>query len=210
MDAFSREEIDFLKQAGLFAWKERLTRRLQNELTALHEALVPRVVPAALLAPDEIDWTRWQLVRGERFHDRPYAYLDYPQYFSRATKFAYRSMFWWGEGVFFAVILEGALLDRYVERLDRAYAEIADRDLSMSLADTPWEWVRAGRALVPIRSDTKDAVLAAARSRPFLKLQRAIALERLLEPDAIVREGAATFDALVPVIAKKIPPSPLY
>jgi hypothetical protein len=111
-------------------------------------------------------------------------------------------MFWWGEGVFFALILEGTLLDRYVDNIARMYQTIADRELSLSLADTPWQWARSGRAVLPIRSDTKDAVLTAVRSRPFLKLQRAIALDRLVEPDAIVREGAETFEALRPVIAK--------
>jgi hypothetical protein len=209
MAAFSHEEVDFLKQAGFFVWKEQLTRRLQGELTALHEALVPRVAPDALLAPDEMDWARWQLVRGERFHDRPYAYLDYPQYFSRATKFTYRTMFWWGEGVFFALILEGALLDRYVDNIDRRYEAVADRDLSLSLADTPWEWEMRGRSVLPIRSDTRDAVMAAARKRSFLKLQRVVALDRLIEPHAIVGEGAATFEALRPVIAKTLPIPPL-
>jgi hypothetical protein len=202
MAAFSHEEVDFLKQAGLFAWKERLTRRLQRDLTELHHALVPRVVPDALAAPDEMDWTRWQLVRGERFHDRPYVYLDYPQCFSRATKFAYRSMFWWGEGVFFALILEGALLARYVENIDRRYEAVADRNLSLSLADTPWEWEMRGRSVLPIRSDTRAAVTAMARSRAFLKLQRVIPLERLNDPDAIVREGVSAFEALLPVVAR--------
>jgi hypothetical protein len=202
MATFSHEEIDFLTQAGFFAWKEQLTRRLQGELTALHEALVPRVAPDTMLAPDEMDWTRWQLVRGERFHDRPYAYLDYPQYFSRATKFTYRSMFWWGEGMFFALILEGGLRDQYVDNIDRKYEAVADRELALSLADTPWEWETRGRSVLPIRSDTRDAVLVEARSRACLKLQRAMSLERLIEPDAIVREGVATFEALRPVIAR--------
>jgi hypothetical protein len=202
MATFSHEEIDFLQQAGFFSWKERLTRRIQDELTALHQALVPRVAPDVLLAPDEMDWTRWQLVRGERFHDRPYAYLDYPQYFSRATKFTYRSMFWWGEGVFFALILEGALLDRYVENIERRYAAIADRELSLSLADTPWEWGRRGRSVLPIRADSRAEVMSVARTRSFLKLQQVVSLDRLIEPDAIVREGVSAFEALRPVIAK--------
>jgi hypothetical protein len=211
MATFSHEEIDFLKQAGYFAWKEQLTRRLQGELAALHEALVPRVVPNALIAPDDMDWTRWQLVRGERFHDRPYAYLDYPQYFSRATKFTYRSMFWWGEGLFFALILEGALLDRYVENLERSFEAIADREVSVSLADSPWEWTTRGSSVLPIQADTRDAVMAAARKASFLKLQRVVGLDRLIGPHALVDEGVTTFEALRPVIAKTLPiPPPFF
>jgi hypothetical protein len=202
MKAFSRDEVEFLKQAGLFVWKERLTQRIKHALEALHDALAPRLGPGTLLAPEGMDWSRWQVVRGERFDDRPYAYLDFPQYFSRAAKFTYRSMFWWGESLFFAMILEGDLLERYRTNLDRSYAAVADRGLVLSLADTPWEWRAAGSSLLPIRADTRDAVVAASRSRTVLKVQRAVPLDRLGESDAIVREGLRTFDDLRPVLAK--------
>lgn len=202
MGAFSRDEVEFLKQAGPFAWKERLTQRIKTALAALHDALAARLTPDALLAPEEMDWARWQLVRGERFGDRPYAYVDFPQHFSREAKFTYRSMFWWGEGLFFALILEGSLLDRYRANMAEAYAAMADRDLALSLARTPWEWHADGPSVLPIRTATRDAVMSAARSRPFLKLQRAASLDLLGQPDAIVREGLKTFEDLSPVVTK--------
>jgi hypothetical protein len=200
--AFSRDEVEFLKQAGLFGWKERLTRRIRADLEALHDALSARLAADALLAPADMDWTRWQVVRGERFEERPYAYLDFPQYFSQTTKFTYRSMFWWGEGLFFAMILEGPLLEQYGANLERAYGSVADREIALSLAKTPWEWRATGPTVLPIRTDTRDAVLSAIRGRTALKLQRAVPLDRLAEPDAIVREGVTTFDHLIPVIAE--------
>jgi len=202
MDAFARDEVEFLKQAGLFAWKERLTQRIKGALESLHDALAGRIGPDALLAPEQMDWTRWQLVRGERFGDRPYAYLDFPQYFSRETKFTYRSMFWWGEGLFFAMILEGALLERYRTNLETYYAVVADRELALSLSNSPWEWHATGPSVLPIRTDTNEAVMAAAQCRTMLKLQRAVSLDRLDQPDAIVREGLRTFDGLMPVVTK--------
>jgi hypothetical protein len=202
MDAFSRDEVEFLKQAGLFAWKERLTQRIKNGLETLHDALAARLTPDVLLAPDGMDWTRWQVVRGERFDERPYAYLDFPQYFSRETKFTYRSMFWWGEGLFFAIILEGNLLDRYRANLETSYSAVADRDLALSLSETPWEWHVAGPRVLPIRAETGDAVISAMRRRTFLKLQRAVSLDRLAEPDAIVRESLRTFEDLMPVVTR--------
>ena len=202
MSAFSRDEVEFLKQAGLFAWKERLTLRIKTALEALHDALSVRLTADRMLAPEEMDWTRWQVVRGERFEERPYAYLDFPQYFSRETKFAYRSMFWWGEGLFFAMILEGNLLEQYRANLEKSYAAVADRELALSLAETPWEWRLAGPGVLPIRADTRDSVISAARSRTVLKLQRAVSLDRLIEPDMIVREGLKTFDSVLPVIRR--------
>ena len=202
MDAFSRDEVEFLGQGGLFAWKERLTRRIKSALESLHEALSLQVAPEALLAPEHMDWTRWQVVRGERFGDRPYAYLDFPQYFSRDTKFTYRSMFWWGEGVFFAMILQGSLLERYRTNLEASYRAVADRELTLSLSETPWEWNVTGPRVLPVRMDTADAVIAAARERPVLKLQRVLSLEALGRPDAIVQEGLNTFETLRPVVAR--------
>ncbi len=202
MEAFSRDEVEFFKQAGLFAWKERLTQRIKNALETLHDSLAASLTPDTLLAPEGIDWSRWQVVRGERFDDRPYAYLDFPQYFSRDIKFTYRSMFWWGEGLFFAMILEGNLLDRYRDNLEESYAAVADRGLALSLADTPWEWRADGPTVLPIRAETHDAVTSAAWSRTVLKLQRAVSLDRLAEPDAIVREGLKTFETLLPVVTR--------
>ncbi|MEW6682728.1 MAG: hypothetical protein AB1451_07360 [Nitrospirota bacterium] len=202
MEAFSRDEVEFLKQEGPFAWKERLTQRIKTALEALHDALAARLTPDALLAPEEMDWTRWQLVRGERFGDRPYAYVDFPQHFFRDEKFTYRSMFWWGEGLFFALILEGNLLDRYRANLDKSYAAVADQELSLSLAQTPWVWRAAGPSVLAIQTDNRDSVISAARNRTVLKLQRWVSLNRLIEPDMIVREGVETFSRLLPVIAR--------
>lgn len=202
MATFSRDEVEFLTQAGLFAWKERLTLRIKAALEALHDALSERLVPDTLLAPQDMDWTRRQVVRGERFEERPYAYLDFPQYFSQATKFTYRSMFWWGEGLFFAMILEGELLDRYVANLERAYQSVADREIALSLANTPWEWRATGPSVLPIRADNRDAVISSVRSRTVIKLQRAVSLDRLTEPDVIVREGLRMFEDLRPVLTR--------
>ena len=202
MDAFSRDEVEFLKQAGLFAWKERLTERIKKALESLHDALAVRLTPDVLLAPNGMDWTRWQLVRGERLDDRPYAYLDFPQYFTRETKFTYRSMFWWGEGFFFAMILEGNLLDRYRANLETSFDAVADRELALSLSETPWEWRATGPTVLPIRTETGDSVMSALRSRTFLKIQRAVSLDRLSQPDAIVRESLKTFEDLMPVVTR--------
>jgi len=59
-----------------------------------------------------------------------------------------------------------------------------------------------GPSVLPIRTDTRDAVIAAIRTRTQLKLQRAVSLDRLSGPDAIVREGLNAFEDLMPVVTK--------
>ncbi len=203
-EAFSPDEVDFLKQAALFTWKERITKKIKRTLETLHDELAKEVVPETLLAPEGMDFTRWQVVRGERFEDQPYAYLDFPQYFSRETKFTYRSMFWWGSGFIFAMILEGQALDRYRENLLVAYHRLADRGLSLSLAETPWEWKRAGPSILPIQATNRAAVAKALAAKRFLKLQSWLEFEALArEPGAIVRNGVDTFRLLREVVGRE-------
>jgi hypothetical protein len=203
-EAFSRDEVDFLKQAALFTWKELITKKIRRTLETLHDELAEEIVPEALLVPEGMDFTRWQVVRGERLEDRPYAYLDFPQHFSRETKFTYRSMFWWGSGFFFAMILEGPALEQYRENLLGAYHRFADRGLALSLAETPWEWKREGPGILPILANNRAEVAEAMTTRRFLKLQSCLEFEALAgEPGAIVREGVEVFRLLREVVARE-------
>lgn len=203
MTPFSRDEIDFLKQAALFSWKEHLTRKIKLIFETLHDELAARLDPKTLLAPAETDFSRWQVVRGERFEELPYAYLDFPQYFSRGNKFAYRSMFWWGHGFFFAMILEGEHLDRYRRNLLGAYERLADRGLMLSLAKTPWEWAHRGPNVLALRSDNEREVADALTQRTFLKLQSFLDFDRLLgQEDIVTRRATETFELLRPVVRR--------
>ena len=59
VDTFSTDEVEFLKQAALFTWKEQITRKIKRILEALHEELAARLYPSAMLAPEGMDFTRW-------------------------------------------------------------------------------------------------------------------------------------------------------
>ncbi|MEO5656556.1 MAG: hypothetical protein ABIO65_09465 [Nitrospiria bacterium] len=203
MTPFSRDEIEFLKQAAVFSWKEQLTRKIQLIFETLHDELAARLDSETLLAPAEMDFSRWQVVRGERFEELPYAYLDFPQAFSRRNKFAYRSMFWWGHGFFFAMILEGEHLDHYRRNLLDAYECLADRGLMLSLAETPWTWAHRGPNVLALRSDNRGEVADALAQRTFLKLQSFLDFDRLLgQEDVVMRQAAETFELLRPVVRR--------
>jgi len=202
-EPFFPDEIQFLRQGGLFAWKERITTKIRRTLESLYGELAPRVVPEQFAAPPGMDFTRWQLVRGERFHGQPYVYLDFPQYFARDTKFTYRTMVWWSWGVFFAWILEGDGLALYRRNLLAAYDRLADRGVMVSIADTPWEWRTDVRHALPVSSATRDAVTAAVRSQPFLKVQAVLELDALATGDAVLLSRAVeVFEQLRPIVAR--------
>ena len=81
-----------------------------------------------------------QFVKGEHLEDFPYQYLDYPRFFTKDVKFAFRSLVWWGHHMAFALILEGGHLRRYKENLINRFRSVADREIHLCLSPSLWEW----------------------------------------------------------------------
>jgi len=203
LERFSRDEAEFLKQATIFDWKERITQKIKRVLEHLHEELARRITAEELLTPPGMDFAKWQVVRGERFHNQPYVYLDFPQFFTRQTKFTYRSMFWWGSGFAFALILEGDALDHYRERLIFSYDALADHGLVISLADTPWDWRPNSPHNLPIQRINRQVVIQALATRTFLKLQSFLDFDEIVQEEGIViRRAVETFDLLRAVVRR--------
>lgn len=206
MERFSRDEVEFLKQGAFFDWKEQITQKVKRVLERLHEELARRITTEELYAPAGMDFAKWQVVRGERFHNRPYAYLDFPQFFTRETKFTYRTMFWWGSGFVFAWILEGDALAHYRERFVSTYERLADRGLVISLAETPWDWRPDSPHNLSLRRDNRQVVIQALATRTFLKLQSFMEFDELIrEEGTIIRRALETFDLLRPVVGRGEP-----
>ena len=203
LERFSRDEVEFLKQGAIFDWKEQITRKIKSVLERLHDELVRRITAQDFFAPEGMDFTKWQVVRGERFDNRPYAYLDYPQFFTREAKFTYRTMFWWGSGFVFAWILEGKALARYRERLVATYETLADRGMVISLAETPWDWNPSSPHNLLLRLDNRQAVIQALATRTFLKLQSFMEFDELTrEEDIVIQRAIETFRILRPVVGR--------
>ncbi len=195
--AFTSEEIDFMKLGSLFEKKEALTKRLQSILEDLQKTLYSELRQEMFLAPPETDFTRGQVVRGERFHQRPYIYLDFPKYFSRQAMFTFRSFFWWGWDFAFAWILSGPFLNQYRERLLDSLTQVSSPGFYLSLAEDPWEWRKSSPYTVAL-SDMKASDL---RSRlmdcPFLKIQFFVALDDpIWEAGTLAEEGVRVFNQL--------------
>jgi hypothetical protein len=173
-------------------------------LEELHAALREELATLSLLAPEGVDTTIGQFVKGEHLHDFPYQYLDLPKYFSQDEKFTFRSLFWWGHHFVFALILEGRHLDRYKENLLKSYDQLADQGLYILMAPTLWEWEKRPELLLEIRKDNREVVEAALGSRTFLKVHRFIEFrDPVFEKGSLIEAGRKTFQLIKVMIMNK-------
>ena len=204
-ERFTPDEIDFLKQGALFEKKEALTKRIQNVLKDLGAALKTRLEPGQFLAPDGTDFVQGQVVRGERFHSRPFVYLDFPKFFSRRAMFSFRSFFWWGHDFVFAWILAGPELSRYQEQLIRHLDHFRERGYSLSVAEDPWEWRRSAPTTVEINRQSPGEIEGILKPVKFLKVQYYVGLDDpVWRKGGLIQKGLQVFEDLR-VIVHRIP-----
>lgn len=202
------DEIRLVTDKEFFKVKAAITPKIRAMLEAVHEALKQELAGIPLIAPSGFDPDKRQYVKGEHLEDCPYQYLDFPKHFEGDNKFTFRTLFWWGHHVVFALILEGEGLRQYKQNLINRYGQIAGHDLHLCLSPTPWEWKQGQGYTLPLTRDRKSEVAAVLSNRPFFKLARFVPMD-----DPVIREGRLAqagqdaFRALLPVIAKDAPRS---
>lgn len=200
---FTPAERSLIQETHFFQTKAIISRKVKQVLEQLHVALKEELFTVSLLAPEGVDTTIGQFVKGEHLHDFPYQYLDLPKYFSQDEKFTFRSLFWWGHHFVFALILEGPHLDRYKRNLLSSYDRLADQGLYILMAPTLWEWEKRPELLLEIRKDNREGVEAALATRPFLKIHRFIPFESpIFEKGGLVAEGTKTFRLMSDIVTK--------
>ena len=198
---FTPEEVSLLTNEAFFQTKARVMWKVRTSLETMYTGLQEELAGVSLLAPPGFDGKKCQFVKGEHLEDYPYQYLDFPKHFEGDDKFTFRSLFWWGHHVVFALILEGEGLTRYKHNLINRYGLVADRHLTLCLGPSLWEWKQGDGYTLPITRDRRPEVAAVLSGRPFLKLARFVRLD-----DPMVREGRLaaigreTVRALLPVI----------
>ena len=201
------EEIALVSDDKFFRAKAGITPKIRAMLEAVHGALKEELAGVSLIEPPGFDPKKCQYVKGEHLEDYPYQYLDFPKHFEGDEKFTFRTLFWWGHHVVFALILEGAGLRSYKQNLINRYGRIAGRDLHLCLSPTPWEWKRGQGYTMPLTRDRKSEVAAVLSNRPFFKLARFVPMEDPIVRRAQLAQAARqALAAMLPVIARD-PPS---
>lgn len=198
---FSQQELTLVADATFFPAKAEISRKIRCVLDNLLERYRDELRRHTLLAPPQLTLDSVQFVKGDHLEEFPYQYLDFPRYYTRSEKFAFRSLFWWGHHMAFALILEGGALRRYKENLINRYADVADKGLCLHLGSNLWEWKHGTGYTLELTRDRKPEAAAILANRPFFKLTRFVHADHF--PHAgqkLVDYGHETLRTLLPVI----------
>lgn len=199
------DELALVADNTFFRAKATITPKVRAMLEEVHDALKQELAGVKLLVPPGFDPAKSQYVKGEHLEHYPYQYLDFPKHFEDDDKCTFRTLFWWGHYVVFALILEGQGLLQYKKNLINRYGDVADRDLHLYLAPSLWEWKRGQGYTLPLTRDRKPEVAAILTDRPFFKLARFVPLDDPIVRDGRLAEAArVTLNAMLPVIAKDV------
>ena len=200
---FTSKEISLLSDTEFFAAKAHVSPKIRHLLERIHESFQHELKAHHLLVPDAFDPEARQFVKGEHLEDFPYQYLDYPRFFTRDVKFSFRSLVWWGHHMVFALILEGGHLRRYKENLINRFSSIADRDISLCLSHSVWEWKQGPGYTLDLTRGRSSEVAAVLANRPFFKLARFVPFT---DPDVLSGEAHRlahqALRAVLPVITE--------
>ena len=153
------------------------------------------------MGPPGFDPNAVQFVKGEHLEEYPYQYLDFPRHFTRADKFTFRCLFWWGHHVVFALILEGIHTRLYKQNLMNHYPMVANQGICLCLSPTLWEWKAGPGYTLELTHDRKSEVAAVLSNRSFFKLAHFVPMTSpLLQSGDLVRTGQQTLRAMLPII----------
>lgn len=197
----SAEEVHFIADTKFFLAKARISAKIRRILEQVHEALRSELKGKALLVPGRFTLDAFQFVKGEHLENFSYQYLDFPRFYSREEKFSFRTLFWWGHHVVFALIIEGGHLRSYKQNLMNRYSEIADHGVCLCLGDSLWEWKRGPGYTLEITRERKTEVAAVLAHRPFFKLARFVPMnDPAVSTGGLVSIGREALQAVLPVI----------
>lgn len=199
--AFTDEETTLVADARFFRKKAAITAKVRAQLEAAHRALKAELVGLSLVTPPGFNPNAHQLVKGEHLEDFPYQYLDCPKHFEGGDTFTFRTLFWWGHHVAFALLLGGVEIRQYKRRFVDRFHRLAGNDLELSLAPTLWEWKRGEGYTLPITHDRKAQLAAVLAERKFLKVIRCVPLtDSRIQAGHLPQLGCETLRAMLPLV----------
>lgn len=140
-EAWNSHDLRLIREVELFQHKPRILKKAEAHLETLADALRWELQhsPADLLPPGA-DRENGQLVRGENHKGFPFRSLDLPQFFNKTEFFTFRTLFWWGHYLGFALLLKGPELEAYSQNIAARKSEARFSDVNIAAASSPWEW----------------------------------------------------------------------
>jgi hypothetical protein len=200
--SFTPDELALLADRDFFWKKAKISVKIKQILEDLHHRLEAEIALHPLLAPEGFDPQVSQFVKGEHLESFPYQYVDFPRFYTRENKFAFRSLVWWGHHIVFALMVEGSLVRQYRRNLFNRYLDVADHHLCLCLSPSLWEWKMGPGLTLPITHDRRSEIAATLDHRTYFKIARFLPMDDpAFESGTIVDEGLKTFQSILPVIS---------
>ena len=199
--SFTPEEVARLTDTEFFRAKRQISAKVRQALERLHRAFQSELVGRRLLAPDGFDPKSVQFVKGEHLEDFPYQYLDFPRLYTRDDKFSFRSLFWWGHHVVFALILEGFYIRQYKQNVINRYPMLADQGISLCLSPSLWEWKAGPGYTLELTQDRKSEIAAVLANRSSFKIAHFVPMTNpLVQSGEFVSVGQEKFRAMLSIM----------
>lgn len=200
---FTSQEIERLTDKQFFLDKATISTKIRQDLELLYETYQRELSQHQLIVPNQFSPDAFQFVKGEHLEHFPYQYLDYPRMYTREIKFGFRTLFWWGHHIIFALILEGGHIRRYKENLINRFSEIADRDVCLCLDNSLWEWKKGPGYTLELTRGRKSEVAAVLANRPYFKLAIFIPFDDAVVTTGNINQiGQKALGSLLPVISQ--------
>lgn len=198
-DMLTPEELALVSSRTPFELKHQATEKLKDLMQRVRHALLAELEPEHILCPEQTDFVRGQIAKGENYEGYPYVMLDFPKHFGKTDIFTYRTMFWYGHYFIFSLLLAGTHLSTYLERLDKHFDTFSTAGFFAAKADL-WDW--RPDAFERLDSARKSEILMQLRTLPFLKLAKLLA-PSILSDESAVLSGARSFYRLTTLLTAK-------
>lgn len=196
-------ELAAMHNTDVFKIKTGVIKKVWTMFDDLRASLKIELTGQNLLAPVGVDTTRGQIAKGENHHNLPFVFMDMPQHFTKEAMCTYRSFFWWGHGLVFALILSGPDLGEYRLRILQNYSSYRNKGLFLAVTPTPWEWKRGPGCTIALTSSNQSRIRQALTHLTFVKLERFVPLTHpAFRQNRIVSAGLETFHLLKPLITR--------
>lgn len=174
---FTSEELGVLSNSDFFVVKHQATQKISLILSHLLQELEnsENIQSFPLQGLNE---KRGKIFRGENYRLLPYVVLDYPRQFGKESVFAFRSMFWWGNGFSFTLHIQGEALIMFNDRLHSNLYQLTGKGFYVCINTTPWEYHYGTDNYIPLEEYIAKSQKYKARSNDFFKLSRRLTLQQ--------------------------------
>ena len=167
---FTEEELESLKNSHFFQIKLAVTRKIIELFGALESELKEAVATLPVSLGEEINIKNGKIFRGENYLNLPYIVLDYPRQFSTESIFAFRTMFWWGNGYSFTLHLQGLAWENRKIALIRNLDKLKGNNLYLCINNTPWQYHFEKQNYIKLDQFLKDGRSEELMDKEFIKI----------------------------------------